>query len=218
MDGKVVTYYRVSTQKQGASGLGLDAQRHAVATYLNGGSWRVVGEFTEIESGKRADRPQLKKAMDLCLLTGAVLIVAKMDRLSRNVHFTSSLKEAGVQFRATDNPHATNLSINIMAAVAEAEAEAISQRTIDALAAARARGVKLGGYREGARKPDGAVGTAALQANAAKHAAKVFPVVSELRGQGLSVRAVAAALDERGISTPRGGKWTGNAVLKVLAR
>lgn len=218
MDGKVVCYYRVSTLKQGVSGLGLEAQRHAVTAYLNGGSWRLVGEFTEVESGKKADRPQLTKAMELCRLTGAVLIVAKMDRLSRNLHFVTSLRGAGVKFRAVDNPDANELSVNILAAVAEAEAKAISQRTKAALDAAKARGVVLGGYREGARKPDGAAGTAAIQAKAASFAASVFPVVSELRGQGLSVRAVAAALDERGISTPRGGKWTGKAVLKVLAR
>ena len=217
MDGKFIAYYRVSTQKQGASGLGLEAQRAAVSSFLNGGAWTLLAEFTEVESGKRSDnRPQLAAALDRCKLTGATLIVAKMDRLSRNLHFVTGLRDAGVKFRAADNPHANDMTVNILAAVAEAEREAISQRTKAALQAAKERGKKLGGYR-GGRKCDPVAATAALQAKAARYAVDVYPTVSELRGRGLSLRAVASELTKLGIKTPRGGAWTHKLVMQVLA-
>src|SRR6516164_7376703 len=144
--GKHVAYYRVSTARQGRSGLGLEAQRQAVTEFLNGGDWKIVGEFTEIETGKytNPDRPQLAKAMALCRLHGAKLVIAKLDRLSRNAHFLLGLKESGVDFVAADMPNANRLTVGIMAMVAEDEAQRISQRTKDALAAAKRRGVKLG--------------------------------------------------------------------------
>jgi DNA invertase Pin-like site-specific DNA recombinase len=145
--GKHVAYYRVSTPKQGRSGLGLEAQRHAVEGYLNGGDWQIVGEFTEIETGKRADRPALAKALAMCCLHGARLVIAKLDRLSRNAHFLLGLKESGVDFVAADMPNANRLTVGIMAMAAEDDAQRISQRTKDALAAAKRRGVKLGGDR-----------------------------------------------------------------------
>src|SRR5581483_7442988 len=146
-NGKFVTYLRVSTQRQGSSGLGLAAQRDAVAAYLKGGHWSLVQEIVEIESGKRADRPALSSALSLCRVHNAKLLVAKLDRLARNVAFISALMEAGVEFEAVDLPQANKLTVHIMAAMAEHEAAAISTRTKAALKAAKARGRKLGGRR-----------------------------------------------------------------------
>jgi DNA invertase Pin-like site-specific DNA recombinase len=141
---RCVAYYRVSTAKQGASGLGLEAQQMAVSEYVGRQGWELVGSFTEIESGKKADRPQLLKALEHCRRYKATLVIAKLDRLARNVAFVSNLMEAGTDFVAVDFPHANRLTIHILAAVAEHEREAISARTKAALAAAKARGVKLG--------------------------------------------------------------------------
>src|ERR1700750_2536505 len=146
-NGKFVAYFRVSTQKQGASGLGIEAQQEAVRTYLNGGRWKLVGEFKEVESGKRNDRPALAEALAMCRIHGATLIIAKLDRLARNVAFISNLMESGVEFTAVDFPQANRLTIHILAAVAEHEAAMISARTKAALGAAKARGVVLGGNR-----------------------------------------------------------------------
>jgi len=135
--GKHVAYYRVSPARQGRSGLGLEAQKRAVAEYLDGGDWKIVGEFTEVESGKRADRPQLAKALAVCRLHGARLVIAKLDRLSRNAHFLLGLKESGVDFVAADMPNANRLTVGIMAMVGENETLRISERTKAALAAAK---------------------------------------------------------------------------------
>lgn len=146
--GKFVSYIRVSTARQGASGLGLEAQQEAVQRFLNGGSWELLGEFKEVETGKGADalakRPQLGAALDACRKHGATLVIAKLDRLARNVHFVSGLMESKVRFVACDMPEANELTIHIMAAFAEHEAKRISQRTKDALAVAKARGAVLG--------------------------------------------------------------------------
>ena len=147
MNGRYVAYYRVSTAKQGASGLGLEAQQEAVRTYLNGGNWQLVAELTEVESGKRNDRPKLAEALRLCRTRKATLIIAKLDRLARNVNFISNLMEAKVEFTAVDFPTANRLTVHILAAVAEHEALMISARTKAALQAAKARGVVLGGDR-----------------------------------------------------------------------
>jgi DNA invertase Pin-like site-specific DNA recombinase len=141
---RFVSYYRVSTAQQGASGLGLEAQREAVSRHVAGAQGVIVAEFQEVESGKKNDRPQIAAALAACRLRHATLIIAKLDRLARTVHFISSLMESGVDFVACDNPHATHLTIHILAAVAEHEREMISARTIAALAAAKARGVRLG--------------------------------------------------------------------------
>jgi DNA invertase Pin-like site-specific DNA recombinase len=142
--GKFVAYFRVSTDKQGKSGLGLEAQRQAVLQFLDGGSWSLVGEFTEVESGKRNERPELEKALGACKRQRAKLVIAKLDRLSRNLAFIATLMDSGVEFVAVDNPHANKLTVHILAAVAQHEREMIAQRTKDALQAAKARGVVLG--------------------------------------------------------------------------
>jgi DNA invertase Pin-like site-specific DNA recombinase len=169
---RFVSYLRVSTAKQGASGLGLEAQREAITAYLNGGCWQLLGEHIEVESGKRADRPALTAALHQCKLTGAVLVIARLDRLSRNVAFLANLMDSGVEFVAVDNPTATRFTLHILAAVAEHEAAMISARTKAALAAARARGVKLGGRREGTR-PDHRRGTEAVVKAAGEFARQV---------------------------------------------
>ncbi len=149
MAGKIkyVAYYRVSTQRQGRSGLGLEAQRRAVRDYLDGNGTRVLAEFVEVESGAKSDRPELAKALAACRVHGATLVIAKMDRLARNVAFISNLMESGVEFTAVDFPQANRLTVHILAAVAEHERDMISERTKAALAAAKRRGVKLGTAR-----------------------------------------------------------------------
>lgn len=221
-EGKFVAYYRVSTAKQGTSGLGLEAQKAAVLSYLNGGGWTLVDEFTEVESGKKAKRPQLTRALDLCRLTGATLVIAKMDRLSRNMAFTANLMDSGVDFVACDNPHATRFTIHILAAVAEHEGKQISKRTKDALAAAKIRrqekgSRKLGGYR-GGPKVDGRLGTAGKRAKADAFAARVVPTLTDMQARGLSLNQMATALTFRGIRTAQDGIWTATAVRRVLAR
>jgi DNA invertase Pin-like site-specific DNA recombinase len=179
MNGKFVSYLRVSTQRQGKSGLGLEAQREAVEGYLNGGRWKLVQELVEVESGKRSDRPELAKALSLCRLHRATLLVAKLDRLARNVAFVSALMESGVKFVAVDLPQANELTVHVMAAFAEHEAKAISARTKAALAAAKARGTQLGGLRWDITKVAAKGRKLALQTrqeNAAKYRAYILPV------------------------------------------
>jgi DNA invertase Pin-like site-specific DNA recombinase len=186
-------------------------------TYLNGGAWTLTAEFVEVESGKRADRPQLARALDLCRLTGATLVIAKLDRLTRNVAFLAGLMEAGVEFVACDNPHATRFTIHILAAVAEHEREQIASRTKAALAASKARGKVLGGYR-GGPVPDAAAGASGKRAKADAFAARLVPTLTDMRTRGLSLTAMAAELAGKGIMTAAGGAWTATAVRRVLAR
>jgi len=220
--GKFVAYYRVSTAKQGASGLGLEAQQQAVRSYLNGGDWQLVAEVVEVESGKKADRPKLAEAMRLCRLHGATLIIAKLDRLSRDAHFLLGLQKADVRFVAADMPEANEMVVGIMAVVAQAERKMISQRTKAALAAAKARGKKLGGHR-GVKLSETAqaAGRASQTARSQARAGDLAPVIHELRDAGvMSLGALARALNERGIPTARGavGTWTPMQVSRVLAK
>lgn len=222
-NGKFIAYYRVSTLKQGASGLGLEAQQESVRAYLNGGRWKMVAEFTEIESGKRNDRPALAQALSLCELHKATLLVAKMDRLARNVHFISSLMESGVEFTAVDFPQANRLTIHILAAVAEHEAAMISARTKAALAAAKARGVKLGGDRGNILQiaaTGSKAGLAVRQAKAARRDANLLPVIKRYQDEGAStLRQIADKLNEDGIDTPRGGgQWSPAQVHRLWIR
>lgn len=218
--GRYISYLRVSTERQGRSGLGLEAQRAAVAAFLNGGRSNLVAEVVEIESGKRADRPKLAEAMALCRLHNATLVIAKLDRLSRNVAFIANLIESGVEFVACDMPMANRLTIHILAAVAEHEREMISARTKAALEAARARGVRLG-TPANLRNQD--VGRAKGRARRAEIAsnwiADLAPVVSEVRTAGAnSLREIAAALNARSIPAARGGEWSAVQVMRVLER
>ena len=214
-------------QNQGRSGLGLEAQREAVHRYLDGGRWRLIGEHVGVESGKVRDRPQLKAALEQCKLTGATLVIAKLGQLSRNVAFLAALMESDdVPFVACDNPHATRFTLHILAAMAEHEAAQISARTQAALAAAKVRGKRLGGWRPTKRggEPRQAPGmflaaaTAALQAKADERAARVLPIVRELQGEGLSLRKIAAALNARHVRAPRGAPWSKTTVRRLLSR
>jgi DNA invertase Pin-like site-specific DNA recombinase len=220
--GKFVAYYRVSTAKQGRSGLGLEAQQEAVRSYLNGGSWQLVAEVVEVESGKRNDRPKLAEALRLCRLHGATLIIAKLDRLARNVAFISNLMESGVEFTAVDFPQANRLTVHILAAVAEHEAKAISTRTKDALAAAKARGKRLGGDRgnlPAVAKEGAKASVAARIVKANNRASDLLPIIGELKASGaVSLRQIAAELNTRGIRTARGGAWSAVQVKRVLER
>lgn len=203
-----VTYYRVSTQRQGLSGLGLEAQRQTVAQYLSGSARTTVGEFVEVETGKGADplskRPQLRLALDLCKKTGATLLIAKLDRLARNVHFVSGLMESKVGFVACDLPEANQLTIHIMAAFAEHEARRISERTKDALAAAKARGVVLGATGPANLKTCNA--QRQLQAHAFRE--RLRPVLNGMVAQGLTRRVMVERLNALGIKAPMGGAWS----------
>jgi DNA invertase Pin-like site-specific DNA recombinase len=217
--GTFISYLRVSTDRQGRSGLGLEAQREAVTQYLNGGNWRLASEVVEVESGKRADRPKLKEALRLCRLHGATLIIAKLDRLARNVAFVSNLMESGAEFTACDFPQANRLTVHILAAVAEHEAKAISERTKAALAAAKRRGKVLGGFRGSKISADAReLGQQAIRDRTATRTADLAPVIAELQASGItSLGALARALTERGIPTARGGKiWQPVQVSRVL--
>lgn len=216
-EGRFIAYFRVSTAQQGRSGLGLEAQRAAVTAYLNGGSWTVLGEFTEVESGKDNARPQLARALEACRLKGARLVIAKLDRLSRDAAFLIGLEAAGVDFVAADMPNANRLTVRLMAVLAQEEREMIGTRTKAALQAAKARGTVLGGWR-GGPVVDSRKGTAAVQAKAEAFAADVGPMVLEAHGRGLSLRQIAAELTGQSIRTPRGGQWTAAAVRSVLSR
>jgi DNA invertase Pin-like site-specific DNA recombinase len=222
--GKFIAYYRVSTDRQGKSGLGLEAQRQAVATYLNGGNWKIIAEFTEVESGKRADRPQLDQALAAARLHRCPLVVSKVDRLTRSVAFLSRLLEAGVDVRFADLPQiegaAGRFMLQQMVAVAELEAGMISARTKAALAQAKKRGVPLGGDRgvipsKRAHK----AAAAAIQARVTSRAADLAPTIALLQAGGATtLRAIAAGLNAQGITTARGGDWDQTQVRRLLAR
>jgi DNA invertase Pin-like site-specific DNA recombinase len=217
---KTITYLRVSTAKQGRSGLGLEAQREIVARFLGGEA--PLREFVEIESGRKADRPQLRAALDAARLHGARLVVAKLDRLSRNVRFLLTLLDAGVEIAFADMPAVSGPTgrflIQSMAAVAELEAGLISDRTKAALKAAKARGTTLGGWR-GGPVVDRAAGTAALRAKADATAQRYGSTIVEMRGAGIeSASGMARELNARGIPSPRGGRWQAASVQRIVAR
>jgi len=223
--GRFVAYFRVSTERQGHSGLGLEAQRAAVMDYLNGGNWKLEAEFTEIESGKVNERPQLALAMAQCRLTGATLVIATLSRLSRDAHFLLGLEASGVEFTAADMPNANRLTVRLMAVIAQEEREMIASRTKAALAAAKARGTKLGGWRptrkDGSpRAPAGdpATATEAARRRADAFAARVAPMATEMRRQGVSLAGIAKELNTRHVSTANGGKWHSTTVSNLLKR
>lgn len=218
---KFVAYLRVSTAKQGRSGLGLEAQREAVHRFVSERRGRIIApEFVEVETGKNNSRPELSKALKRCRATGASLVVAKLDRLSRNAAFLMTLRDSGVAFIAADMPEANTLTVGIMALMAQHEREAISARTKAALAAAKARGTQVGGWRPGAaeialHQQQG------VKANQAKADARVADVADDLRSlmaDGLSLNAIARRLNELGVTAARGGQWTAMGVKRAIAR
>ena len=220
---KFVAYERVSTARQGQSGLGLEAQRNVIDGFATSRGAEVLARFTEVESGKNPNRPELGKALHLAKVTGATLVIAKLDRLSRNAAFLLTLRDSGVRFLAVDMPEANDLTVGIIALVAQAEREAISRRTKEALAVAKARGVKLGnpnGAEALRRAGKGAVALrAAVVANADQHAADLAGVVADICASGAtSLRAMAAALNARGMRTRRGGQWQVSNVRNLVGR
>ncbi|EUC21469.1 recombinase family protein [Paraburkholderia hospita] len=218
MQGRFVAYYRVSTQKQGASGLGLEAQQAAVMAYLNGGAWELIAEFTEVETGKGANpldkRPELRAALALCKKHGATLVIAKLDRLARNVHFVSGLLETGCDFVAADMPQANKVMIQMHAVMSEWERDQISKRTKDALAAAKVRGVKLGAAGPMNLRPN----VEARQKAADAFARSLSNVLAGFKAAGLSQRSMVAELNALGVKTARGGQWSQVQLQRVLVR
>lgn len=223
--GNFVGYLRVSTDKQGKSGLGLEAQQTAITDYLNGGSWSLLSSFVEIESGRNRTRPKLQEALTACRLHNATLVVAKVDRLTRSVGFLHKLIDAGVDVRFCDLPHLEGaigrFMLTQMAAVAELEAGFISKRTKDALASAKARGIKLGNnpqnmatYGDKGRAASEAVRTA----KATARANDLAPIIRGQMSNGQSLRSIAAYLNAQNIKTARGAEWTAVAVSRVIKR
>src|ERR1700730_7906627 len=212
--GKWSPYCRVSSDRRGDSGLGLRAQSKLVSDYLNGGNWVLSAEFTEVESGKRSDRPQLAAALAMCRKLKAKLIVANLSRLSRNV--SSALMDSGVEFVAADMPHANKMALQVLAVFAEYERDQISERTRRALAQAKQRGVQLGGPK---RLEASTLGVAANKANADRFAANIIPIIREIQASGVTtLRGLARALDARGIRSARGTPWSAEAVSNVIER
>src|SRR4051812_30772486 len=212
--GHFVSYLRVSTDRQGRSGLGLEAQRKAVEDFLDGGQWELIAEFVEVESGKRDDRPKLAEAMALCRLHNATLVIAKLDRLSRDAHFLLGLQKAGVRFVAADMPEANEMVVGIMAVVAQAERKMISERTKAAMAAAKARGKRLGTLGNLTNVDEGrANGRARCSQKARERAIDLRPIIADLRAEGAAnLSQLAAGLNQRGIPTSRGGTWSATQV------
>lgn len=225
MNGKYIKYLRVSTKTQGQSGLGLEAQEAAITQYLNGGDWEVIDEFREVESGKRDDnRPQLQRAIQLAKATGAKLLIAKLDRLSRNAAFLMNLNDSGVDFVCCDNPHANKLTIGVLALVAQDEAERISLRTKQALAAAKERGIKLGGSNDRVptdhlRQYGNTYGLEALKKKADGKAESLRPIIEPLLDDYTTLKAIADKLTSMSILTARGNtNWHPTSVARLLAR
>lgn len=231
---KLVAYLRVSTDKQGIRGLGVEAQRRAVSDYVRqqGGAATLLAEYTEVESGRRADRPELWKAIDHARNAGALMVIAKLDRLSRDVHFLTGLDKAGVEFVACDMPNANRLTITILAAVAEHEREMISQRTKAALGVAKARVASTGqrhhpdikrlGNPYGARALEGTSNDKALAAikrRADETASRIKRVIEDIVGDAeRSPGEIAQALNQRGVLSPRGRRWHATTVARVVKR
>lgn len=219
---KFVAYARVSTDKQGKSGLGLEAQQDAIRSYLKPDDELLAPTYVEVESGKRSDRPELSKALDHAKLTGATLLVAKLDRLSRNTKFLLTLIDSGADVVFCDLPHIPvgpvgRFMLTQLAAVAELEAGLISKRTKDALKAAKDRGVQLGGYR-GGEKVNPSLGLAERQRRADEFAARVRPIIAEAQATGAtSLRQIAAHLTAKGVQTRRGGPWDAAKVRQIMA-
>lgn len=235
---KAVAYYRVSTAAQGKSGLGLEAQRTAVSALVEQRGFTLLAEFTEVESGKRNDRPTLQQALHYARLTNGTLLIAKLDRLSRNAAFLLTLRDSGAKFLAADVPDANDLTIGVLAVIAQAEREAISRRTREALAAIKAKlargeqhvskrtgrlvarlGNPNGSRALGDRRASTAAALAARQARANSAADDMRGLIHQIRGEGItSLNGLARSLNERAVKTPRGGRWHASTVANVLRR
>jgi DNA invertase Pin-like site-specific DNA recombinase len=216
MKGKFIAYYRVSTTHQGINGLGMDAQRAAVRSFLNGDQFELLGEFAEVESGKHWQRPELDRAIALCRKTKARLLIAKLDRLARNAAFLLNLRDSGVDFVAVDMPHADKFTVGIMALVAEKERDLISDRTKAGLAAAKRRGTTLGNPKLSSAR---ALAVAANQKRAVEFAARLAPVIARIEKAGVSsLRQVAECLNARGFQTPNGKEFTAQSVKNLRQR
>ena len=216
MNDRFVAYYRVSTTKQGINGLGMDAQRDAVARFLSGGHGSLLAEFAEVESGKRKDRPELAKAIERCRKQAVTLLIAKLDRLARNAAFLLNLRDSGVDFIAVDMPHADRFTVGIMALVAEKERDQISQRTKEGLAAAKRRGIKLGNPQ-----PAKALccAVAANKRRADIYAKSLLPVIQEIQEAHVnSLRGIARCLRARGFKTACGRSFAAQSVKNILDR
>lgn len=206
-----IAYFRVSTNRQGKSGLGLEAQRQAVAEFLTAKRWRLAQEYVEVESGNRRDRPELAAAITDAKRIRGKLVIAKLDRLARNVHFISGLMETGVDFVAVDMPTADRFMLHVYAAMAEEKGRRISQRTKVALAAAKARGVELG--------ENGKVLASRHKAEAETFARSLTPIITEIRNEGhTTVRAITEALNERGVPSREKGRWHLRSTAILLQR
>ena len=215
---QAIAYLRVSTVRQGASGLGLEAQKAAVDAFAAAHGYDIVAEYVEVESGKRNDRPELAKALAAAKRRKATLLIAKLDRLARNVFFIAGLLEANTSFKAVDMPEADRLMLQVYSAFAEAEARAISKRTSDALKAAKARGVRLGSARRDFDPEWRERGATANSRAAFEAYATVLPVIRDLHDEGESLASIAATLNARGFVTRTGAAWRAPQVQRVLAR
>lgn len=214
---RYISYRRVSTEEQGRSGLGLEAQQRDIDLFLTNYSdqpFEIVGAFVDVLSGAKSDRPELQKAMALCRKTGAELLAAKLDRLSRDVAFIATLlKDKHVSFRVASMPSADKFQLHIYAALAEQERDFISARTKAALAAAKAKGKKLGGLR-----PKTEARNEAIQRHADAQALKLWGLIGPMKAQNMSLRAIARELDAQSIPTSRGGEWSAKQVSNIIAR
>lgn len=225
-EGKFIAYYRVSTKKQGINGNGINAQKEMVQNFLNGGSWKLLDEFTEVESGKKNDRPELTKAINTCQLKNAKLVVSKLDRLSRDLHFITSLQKSGIKFVVAENPEANELTVHIFTAMAQHEIQLISKRTKEALAQVKKNKphLKLGNpvLHEGMQIKNSGDTTNARKAKTEKandYASKMKYVIEDIKKEGhTSLRKIAQTLNSRGFTTRRKCKWTANSVRLTISR
>jgi DNA invertase Pin-like site-specific DNA recombinase len=216
MENNYIAYLRVSTERQGASGLGIDAQRSAICRYVDLCGGEVSAELVEVESGKRSERPVLEQAISLCRRKKATLLVARLDRLSRTVSFMSRLIETGVDFIAVDNPHANKFMIHVLSAFAEHERDLIAGRTRAALAAAKIRGTRLGNPNIATAREQA---LCSIRTAADEFCSNVGPVILQIRASGIrSLQGIAEALEARGIRTARGGSWHPTTVRNVERR
>jgi len=221
MSQKYVSYYRVSTQKQGHSGLGLESQKQTVLNFLNGGQWEIVKEFTEVESGKKNNRKELEEAIKYCKLTGSTLLIAKLDRLSRNLNFITTLQESNVSFVCCDMPDANSFTIQVMAALAQKEVEMISERTRLALAQCKQRGVRLGmpeNLTDESRKKGWSIAINTIKSKSVEFSSSIYEIIHPMVKDGKTLQSIADHLNNENILTSRKKKWYPSTVRNIINR